>query len=138
MGSSSEMCLSDVYVTGDNEVSTCAEFDDESWDQTFLEGLTTEQIIETDDSEVETDILPPPPKIETDILPPPPKIQSCREALTLLKDVQAFLESRSAFNEASLTSTLIDQDTVVSAYTNKQTWDHIDHIQGSHRTQGTQ
>ena len=41
-------------------------------------------------------------QIETDTLPQPPKIQSCREALTLLKDVQTFLERRPAFNEAPL------------------------------------
>ena len=45
--SSSEKCSSDVYITGDNELSTCAEFDDESWDQTFIEGLTEQDIPQT-------------------------------------------------------------------------------------------
>ena len=113
---SSEKCSSDVYISGDNELSTCAEFDDESWDQTFIEGLTertqTGHPQTLEDSETED--------LETDILPPPPKIQSCREALALLKDVQMFLESQSAFDEASLTSTLIDRIVVLSTFKTKQ------------------
>ena len=59
--------------------------------------------METDQEESDAD--------ETDfyILPPPPKIQSCREAISALKDAQAFLENGSAFELASLSSTLIDK-----------------------------
>ena len=108
---SSEKCSSDVYINGDNELSTCAEFDDESWDQTFIESLT---------EQIQTDIPQTLEDSETDILPPPSKIQSCGEALRLLKDVQTFLESRSAFDEASLTSTLIDQIAVMSTFKKRQ------------------
>ena len=120
---SSEKCSSDVYITGDNELSTCAEFDDESWDETFIEGLTEHtqtDIPQTlEDSETE--------ELETDILPPPPKMQYCGEALALLKDVQTFLESRSAFDKASLTSKLIDQIAVLSTFKTRQS-DFLNHL----------
>ena len=32
-------CPSHDYITGDNDLPTCAEFDDPDWDQTFIEGL---------------------------------------------------------------------------------------------------
>lgn len=35
---------------------------------------------------------------EADFLPPPPKIKCCQEAIQSLKDVQAFLETRSFFD----------------------------------------
>ena len=35
----SEQCSSEVYVSGDNELATCVEFDDDTWDQRFLKSL---------------------------------------------------------------------------------------------------
>ena len=37
-------CSSDDYITGDNNLPTCAEFDDPDWDQTFIKGLTAEDM----------------------------------------------------------------------------------------------
>ena len=108
---SSEKCSSDVYVAGDNGLVTCAEFDDETWDQTFIEGLTEQ----TEHSDTEEQ--------ETDVLPPPPKIQSYREALDLVKDVQSFLESNSAFDEAFHASNLIDHIAVLSTAKRQSTLD---------------
>ena len=63
-----------------------------------LQDLTED--METEQEESDAD------ETEFDILPPQPKIQSCREAMSALKDVQAFLENRSAFDLAALSSTL--------------------------------
>ena len=43
--------------------------------------------METEQEESDAD------ETEFDILPPPPKIQSCREAISALKDVQFFRKS---------------------------------------------
>ena len=83
------------------------------WDQTFIEGLTED--METEQEESDAD------ETEFDILPPPPKIQSCREAISALKDVQAFLENRFAFELASLSSTLIDKIAILNGANSKQT-----------------
>ena len=81
----SEQCSSEIYINGDNELATCMEFDDDTWDQRFLESVGVQNDIENQDSDTE----------ETDLPPPPPKIKSYHEALQSLKDVQAFLESHS-------------------------------------------
>ena len=70
--------------------------------------------METEQEESDAD------ETEFDILPPPPKIQSCREAISALKDVQAFLENRSAFELASLSSTLIDKIAILNGANSKQ------------------
>ena len=90
----------EVYVNGDNDVAVCAEFDDDTWDETFLEGLTgqNETAIAEEDSDTE----------DLDLLPPPPKIRSCQEAIRSLKGVKNFLESRNCFTEATATCSLID------------------------------
>ncbi len=62
-------------------------------------------------------------ELETDILPPAPKIQSFREALVCLKYAKGFLEFHSAFEEASLSSTLIDKIAILllGTYNTRQT-----------------
>ena len=106
----SEQCSSEVYVNGDNELATCVEFDGDTWDQIFQENLGVQNDMENQDSDTE----------ETDILPPLPKVKCYHEALQSLKDVQAFLESRSFFDEASDTSFLIDRVAVLSTVNTKQ------------------
>ena len=91
-------------------LATCVEFDDDTWDQRFQESLGAQNDMENQDSDTE----------ETDLLPPPPKIKSYHEALQSLKDVQAFLESRSFSDEASDTSSLIDCVAVLSTVNTKQ------------------
>ncbi len=39
-------CSTDEYITGDDDLPTCAEFDDPDWDQTFIEELTAEDMEE--------------------------------------------------------------------------------------------
>ena len=95
MGTGSEACSLDIYTSGENGLSVCAEFEDEIWDQAFMENLTENVHVQESDSEEE--------ELETDVLPPPSKITSYRQALGMLKDVQTYLESRSALDEAFLT-----------------------------------
>ena len=49
----SEQCSSEVYVNGDNELATCMEYDDDTWDQWFLESLGVQNDIENQDSDTE-------------------------------------------------------------------------------------
>ena len=61
----SEQCSSEVYASGDNELATCVEFEDDTWDQRFLESLGVQNDMENQDSDTEeTNILPPPPKVK--------------------------------------------------------------------------
>ena len=112
MGTGSEACSLDIYTSGENGLSVCAEFEDEIWDQAFMENLTENVHVQESDSEEE--------ELETDVLPPPSKITSYRQALGMLKDVQTYLESRSALDEAFLTSTLVDKVAVLSTLKTKQ------------------
>ena len=75
-----------------------------------MESLGVQNDMENQDSDTE----------ETDILPPPPREKCYHEVLQSLKDVQAFLESRSFFNEASDNSSLIDHVAVLSTVNTKQ------------------
>ena len=109
-------CSVEVYVNGDNDIAVCAEFDDDTWDETFLEGLAghNETAITEEDSDTE----------DLDLLPPPPKIRSCQEAIKSLEDVKKFLESRNCFTEATATCSLIDQVAKVHSVTAR--WSTLD------------
>ena len=75
--------------------------------------------MENEDSDTEeTDIIPPPP-------PPPPKIKRYHEALKSLKDVQAFLDNPSFFDEGRDTSSLIDCVAVLSTVNTGSTLDNF-------------
>ena len=108
-------CSSDDYITGDNDLPICAEFDDPDWDRTFIKGLTAEDMETAEQEECDVD------ETEYDTLPPPPKIKSVGEAALALQDVQAFLEDRSEFDLASPSSNLIDKIAVLNVTKNKQT-----------------
>ena len=90
-----DKCSAGAYINGDQELPTCAELDDETWDQTFLEGLSGHSV-EDEDSDTE----------DIDLLPPPLKIKTFKEAIDSLQDVKRFFESRSCCTEASDTSCL--------------------------------
>uniref|UniRef100_A0A1X7UNP5 DDE-1 domain-containing protein n=1 Tax=Amphimedon queenslandica TaxID=400682 RepID=A0A1X7UNP5_AMPQE len=60
-------CSADEYLNGDNDLPICVQFDDEKWDEEFLESLSHEEVASTcnDLSDIEDfDILPPPPKLK--------------------------------------------------------------------------
>ena len=124
MGTSGQ-CSVEVYINGDNDIAVCAEFDGDTWDETFLEGLAghNETAITEEDSDTE----------DLDLLPPPPKIRSCQEAIKSLEDVKNFLESRNCFTEATATCTLIDQVAKVHSVTARQsTLDDFFDVQNVH------
>ena len=83
-------------INGDHELPTCAEFDDKTWDQTFLEGLseqTNQNGHSVEDEESDTE--------DIDLLPPSLKIKTFKEAIDSLQDVKNFLERRSCFTDTS-------------------------------------
>ena len=97
-------CSAEAYINGDHELPTCAEFDDETWDQTFLESLseqTNQNEHSVEDKESDTE--------DIDLLPPPLKIKTFKEAIDSLQDVKNFLENPLCFTEATDTSCLIDK-----------------------------
>ena len=91
-----------MYISGDNGIATCAEYDDDTWDETFMEELVggdnpPEEEQELSDME------------DVDLLPPPLKIKTYKEVIESLEHVKNFLESHLCFTEAMDTSSLIDQ-----------------------------
>ena len=100
VASGQDRCSVEEYVDGDSITPVCAEFDDQNWEEAFIQSLT--EPAETEQhSDEETDD-------ETDLPPPALKIRSFREALESLEDVRNFLESRSCFPEVTVANTLID------------------------------
>ena len=61
-------CSADEYINGDNDVPTCAEINDENWEEDFLEGLAknnSESLSDEDESDTEdVDLQPPPQKLQ--------------------------------------------------------------------------
>ncbi len=97
MGTNS--CSANEYINGDNTLPVCIEFDDDTWNESFLESLCATVEDEEADGEEE----------DLDLQPPPPKLRSYREAIQSLDDVKTFLESRSCFTAALHTSSLVDE-----------------------------
>lgn len=85
------------------------EFNDDSWDQRFLDGIGVKNDIESEESDQEeTDFLPPPPKIHI-VLPRSYTIpQRCAWRVVHF------------FDEATDTSSLIDRLAAISTATLKQ------------------
>ena len=95
-------CSAEEYVNGDNDLPFCEEMDSDDWDEQFMSNLTTSQSQEFEESDDE----------QFDLEPPPPKIKDFKEAVSMLEDVQTFLDSR-GYNEAA-TKMGLEIDTVVS------------------------
>lgn len=93
------------YVNGDNDLPVCEEFDGDNWDEQFLSNLTnstcstTEDVDESDDEQFDSE-------------PPCSNIKNYQEALSMLEDVQLFLDPKGHSGEATKIGSLMD--TVVS------------------------
>ncbi len=76
-----DLCSTDEYINGDNDLPFCDDTDDETWDEQFMIDLTMpqEEDVDADDEQF-------------DFEPPPPKVKNFQEAVTMLEDIQIFLD----------------------------------------------
>ena len=84
----------------DNDLATCFETDDDSWDQQFLASL---------DSESTTSGVASDPEEEEELQPPQPKVRNLCEAIANLEDVKEFLDSKGHVVEATMISSAVDK-----------------------------
>jgi hypothetical protein len=105
-----DRCTVEEYINGEDTVPVCSNFDNESWDETFLEEIG--ESLQSSDKEEDEDN-------ESQKIPPP-KIQFFKEAILALEDVCIFLDSRSCPDDAATTATLIDNLATRHASSTKQ------------------
>ena len=107
-----DICTVEEYINGEDSVPVCSEFDNDTWDVTFLEEIGGEPSQISDNKEGEDDEI-----LEI----PAPKIKSFKEAISALEDVRNFLDSRSCPEDATTAAILIDNLATQHASSAKQT-----------------
>ena len=106
-----DSCPASEYINGDEDVPVCAEFEDETWEESFFQSLMDEDGQELPDDRDESDTE------DFDLLPPPPKLRNFQEAIQSLDDVKKILEHRKCFTAAQNTDNLMND--VTSLYSSK-------------------
>lgn len=96
-------CSVSEYVNGDNDLSTCAGQDSESWEEEFLSCITSE----SDQQPVEEE-EPDDSTFNLHVDPPPLKIKNFGDVLRSLEDVQSFLDSKGCNDQATVIASAID------------------------------
>ena len=91
-------CTPQQFISGDDDLPVCMEMDDESWEETFLEELTS---AEDASEEMEEDD-------ELDDDPVLPKLKTYNEAINFLEVVCQFLEHKGHGVEALSIGSSID------------------------------
>ena len=91
-------CSAEEYVTGEDALPVCADFDCEDWDENWLNSSNNNLNSDTgDDLDSDTGGTE---EVDYDLLPPPPKLTCFKQAIEALEDVQAFLEHRGYVEQA--------------------------------------
>ena len=91
----SERCMADEYICGENTVPVCAEYDDDAWGKSFFAEIEESSLIpEEEQSECEDNE-------EQDLDPPSTGIKTLKEALKAVEVVQNFLDSHGHVSEAT-------------------------------------
>ena len=92
-------CSVSEYMNGDDDLPTCSEQDDETWEDEFFASIVSEQPpLEREE----------PDDVTFDLEPPPLKIKNFGEAIHSLEDVQAFLDSKGYSDQATVIASAID------------------------------
>ena len=102
----SESCSIEEYISGENSLSTCADFDSETWDTDFLESIDTHRNGDDDDEDNDED--------DEEVPLPPPKLMNIRAAIDSLEDVKMFLEYHGLVHESSKVHSCIDSLALVA------------------------
>lgn len=96
MGGSS--CSAEEYLTGEDALPVCADFDCEDWDENWLNSLNDNPDSDTGDNpDSDTGDTE---EVDYDLLPPPPKLTCFKQAIEALEDVQVFLKYQGYVEQA--------------------------------------
>ena len=90
-------CSAEEYITGEEALPVCADFDCEDWDENeSLNDSPNSDSGDNPDSDTgDTE------EVDYDLLPPPPKLTCFKQAIEALEDVQVFLEHRGYVEQAT-------------------------------------
>ena len=92
-------CSVSEYVNGDDDLPTCSEQDDETWEEAFFASIGSDQPpLEQEEHDDGT----------FDLELPPLKIKNFGEAIHSLEDVQAFLDSKEYSDQARVIASTVD------------------------------
>ena len=100
------ICSSTEFINGDDDLVTCFETDDDSWDQQFLTSLDSQSAssapgVSSDPKEEEEE--------EEELEPPQPKVRKLSEAISHLEGVREFLDNKGHIAEATIVSSAVDK-----------------------------
>ena len=90
LGPTEGSCSVTEFVSGDDDLPVCLEFDDDQWEEQFFSSV--------DPSTASTSTESKPEEEELDLEPPAPKIRTLSEAICQLEDVRIFLDERGYVN----------------------------------------
>ena len=95
-------CSSVEFINGDDDLVTCFETDDDSWDQPFLASLDSTTGTSSDHGNEEEEE-------EEELGPPQPKVKNLSEAISHLEGVREYLDSKGHLTEATIISSAVDK-----------------------------
>ena len=97
------VCSLSEFLTAEDEIPICAEFDDITWDEEFMAELGPEgKRMHQDADEDEED------EDHEDVEPSPPRLKNFKEAMECLEDVRSFLELHGHMTEATKAEGLVN------------------------------
>ena len=93
-------CSSVEFINGDDDLVTCFETDDDSWDQQFLASLDSTTGTSSDHGDEEEEE-------EEELGPPQPKVKNLSEAISHLEGEREYLDSKGHLTEATIISSAV-------------------------------
>ena len=106
-------CSAEEYVTGEDTLPVCGDFDCEDWDENWMNSLNDNP--DPDSDAIDTE------KVKYDLLPPPSKLTCFKQAIEALDDVQIFLRYRGYVEQATSVGNIMTDVAGISADNYTQT-----------------
>ena len=100
--SANACCTAEEYVNGENDMPTCPDFDNETWDRDFMESIEVASNSENEGHSDDND-----DEEEAEALPSP-KMKNMREVISSLEDVKCFMQAHGLSRESAQVHSLID------------------------------
>jgi hypothetical protein len=100
-----DRCTAQEYVSSENDIPTCPNFDDETWDRDFIESIQPADNSRNDEHSDDSD------DEEEMEVPPAPKLKNLRDVISSLEDVKYFMEFHGFTRESAQVHSLIDSAT---------------------------
>lgn len=103
--SADDRCTAQEYVSSENDIPTCPNFDDETCDRDFIESIQPADNSRNDEHSDDSD------DEEEMEVPPAPKLKNLRDVISSLEDVKYFMEFHGFTRESAQVHSLIDSAT---------------------------